>query len=48
LEQRLADPALYSSPDPSLMQALTKRQAELAEQIETAEHRWLELQTSLD
>ncbi len=48
LEQRLADPVLYSSPDPSLMQALTKRQAELSAQIETAEHRWLELQTSLD
>jgi ATP-binding cassette subfamily F protein 3 len=48
LEERLADPALYSSPDPTLMQSLTKRQAELSAQIDTAESRWLDLQDSLE
>jgi ATP-binding cassette subfamily F protein 3 len=48
LEQRLADPALYSSPDPSRMQSLTKRQGELSADIEAAESRWLELHAELE
>jgi ATP-binding cassette subfamily F protein 3 len=48
LEQRLADPALYSAPDPTLMQSLTKRQAELSAQIEATETRWLELHEELE
>lgn len=48
LEKRLADPALYASPDPTLVQSLTQRQTELSAHIETAEARWLELQAELD
>ncbi len=48
IEQRLADPALYSNPDATLTQSLTKRQSELSTQIDAAELRWLELQEALD
>ncbi|BAL26707.1 ATP-binding cassette domain-containing protein [Azoarcus sp. KH32C] len=48
LDARLADPALYSSGDTSQLQTLLKRQAELAEWIETAELRWLEISETLE
>jgi len=48
LDERLADPALYAMPDKTELQALLKRQAELAQSMETAEMRWLEIQEQLE
>jgi ATP-binding cassette subfamily F protein 3 len=47
LEQRLADPALYSGGDPGLLQTLNNRQAELAKAVAEAEDRWLEAAEAL-
>jgi ATP-binding cassette subfamily F protein 3 len=48
IDARLADPALYSGPQAGEVPALNKRQAELAERIEEAELRWLELHEALE
>jgi ATP-binding cassette subfamily F protein 3 len=48
LDERLADPALYVSPDRTLLEGLHKRQAELAEAITAAESRWLEIHEVLE
>jgi ATP-binding cassette subfamily F protein 3 len=48
LEQRLADPLLYEPAQRAQLQALSKRQAELARGIEAAEMRWLEIQEALE
>ncbi len=48
LDERLADPALYTGADATLLQSLLKRQAELAACIDEAELRWLEIEESLD
>ena len=48
LDQRLSDPALYSNPDRTLLESLLKRQAQLADDIENAEMRWLEIQEQLE
>ena len=48
LDERLADPALYASPDKTELQALLKRQSELAQSVENAEMRWLEIQERLE
>ncbi|WP_341676927.1 ATP-binding cassette domain-containing protein [Niveibacterium sp. SC-1] len=48
LDQRLADPALYTSGDSAQLQTLLKRQAELAGWIEEGEMRWLEIQDELE
>ncbi|HJV28796.1 MAG TPA: ATP-binding cassette domain-containing protein [Aromatoleum sp.] len=48
LDARLADPALYTSGDTSQLQTLLKRQAELADWIDTAELRWLEISETLE
>jgi len=48
LDTRLGDPALYTSPDRTLLESLLKRQAQLAGEIETAELRWLEIQELLE
>lgn len=48
LDNQLADPDLYAQSDKSLLQDLLKRQAELTQQLETAEMRWLELQEMLE
>jgi ATP-binding cassette subfamily F protein 3 len=48
LDDQLADPALYAAPERERIEALNRRQAELAGQIETAETRWLEIQDGLD
>ncbi len=48
LDQRLADPALYQQPGGETLAALTRRQAELARQIDDAEVRWLEVQGRLE
>jgi ATP-binding cassette subfamily F protein 3 len=48
LDTRLADPALYVTPDRTLLEGLLKRQAELAAAIAQAEDRWLHLQDALE
>ena len=48
LDERLGDPALYASPDRTLLESLLKRQAQLATDIENAELRWLEIQEELE
>jgi len=48
LDTRLADPETYRSNDRPLVEALGKRQAELATNIESAEMRWLEVHEALD
>jgi ATP-binding cassette subfamily F protein 3 len=48
IDHKLADPDLYAQSDKSLLQDLLKRQAELMQQLETAEMRWLELQEMLE
>ena len=48
LDERVADPTLYTGPQAGEVQALLKRQAELAQQIEAAEERWLEVQAELE
>lgn len=48
LEARLADGELYSASDKSELQQLLKKQAELAQQIETAEERWLDVMAQLE
>ncbi|MCK9284496.1 MAG: ATP-binding cassette domain-containing protein [Rhodocyclaceae bacterium] len=49
LDQRLADPALYShGADGTLLQSLLKRQSELAANIDGSELRWLEIQETLE
>lgn len=48
LEAQLADPALYEKNDAALIQKLNQEQADVAEKIDTAEMRWLELQEQLE
>ena len=48
LDERLADPALYTGPEAGDVPKLLKRQAELTDRIDTAEMRWLELHEALD
>ena len=48
LDQRLADPALYSGAERGLVTGLLARQAELAGAIEQAEQRWLDIHTLLE
>ena len=48
LEAQLADPALYEKNDGALIQKLNQEQAAVAEKIDTAEMRWLELQEQLE
>ncbi|MFY9329008.1 MAG: hypothetical protein WAO76_13490 [Georgfuchsia sp.] len=48
LDTRIADPALYTNPDRSLLEQLLKRQTDIAQSIETAEGRWLQTQEALE
>ncbi len=48
LDNRLADPELYTANDRPLIESLNQRQAELSSAIETAEARWLEIHEKLD
>ena len=48
LDERLADPDLYTGPEAGEVPRLLKRQAELAERIDEAELRWLELHEALE
>jgi len=48
LDERLADPGLYADPNSALLQDLLKRQAQLANDIDVAEMRWLEVHEALE
>lgn len=48
IDERLADPSLYTVAQKTGLQDLLKRQAELAQAIAQAEERWLELQEQLE
>jgi ATP-binding cassette subfamily F protein 3 len=48
LDTRLADPALYQNASTSDLRNMAARQTELAQWIDTAEHRWLEVQAALE
>jgi len=48
LERQLADPALYATPGRARLDGLERRRQELAAAIESAELRWLEVQTALE
>ncbi|MGZ8261708.1 MAG: ATP-binding cassette domain-containing protein [Methylotenera sp.] len=47
-DERLNDSALYTAADKTALQQLLKKQAELSNQIEIAEERWLELHELLE
>ena len=48
LDTRLGDPALYQNASTADLRTMAARQAELAQRIDTAEHRWLEVQGELE
>jgi ATP-binding cassette, subfamily F, member 3 len=48
LDERLADPAIYSGGQSEELQTLLRRQTELTERIDEAELRWLELHEALE
>ena len=48
IDNQLADPAFYASPDPEKLRILTTRQQELAASIEAAEQRWLDVHAELE
>ena len=48
IDAQLADPAFYANPDPARLRELTTRQQQLAQDIDTAEQRWLEAQAELE
>jgi ATP-binding cassette subfamily F protein 3 len=47
IDESLADPSFYESPDPDKLKALALRQTELTRLIEGSEQRWLEVSTEL-
>ncbi|MDP1536547.1 MAG: ATP-binding cassette domain-containing protein [Burkholderiales bacterium] len=48
IDSQLADPAFYASPAPEKLRTLTTRQQQLAQDIDVAEHRWLEVHAELE
>jgi len=48
LDEELADPAIYTSPDRAGLETKLKRQAQLDADIGTGEERWLEIQMELE
>ncbi len=48
IDESLADPSFYESPDPDKLKGLALRQTELTRLIAEAEHRWLEVNETLD
>ncbi|HEV7800947.1 MAG TPA: ATP-binding cassette domain-containing protein [Burkholderiales bacterium] len=48
IDESLADPSFYESPDPDKLKGLTLRESELSRLIDEAEHRWLEVSTELE
>ncbi|MEK6592883.1 MAG: ATP-binding cassette domain-containing protein [Pseudomonadota bacterium] len=48
LDEQLADPAFYASPEVDQMKGLVLRQQEVSRRIDEAEQRWLELHAELE
>jgi ATP-binding cassette, subfamily F, member 3 len=48
IDETLADPSIYESPDPDKLKGLALRQTELTRLIDEAEHRWLEVHGQLE
>jgi ATP-binding cassette, subfamily F, member 3 len=48
LDDKLSDSALYTGSDSAQVPALLKRQGELAQGVDEAEERWLEIQAELE
>ncbi|TBR08343.1 MAG: ATP-binding cassette domain-containing protein [Rugosibacter sp.] len=48
LDAQLADPALYTAPDKTLLQTFTQRQTQLTTEIASTEERWLALQEQIE
>jgi ATP-binding cassette subfamily F protein 3 len=48
IDESLADPSFYESPDPDKLKGLALRQTELVRLIADAEHRWLDVNEALD
>ena len=48
LDARLADPAIYQSPDKAALQKSTARQADLVRLLGEAEEKWLVLHEELE
>ena len=48
IDEALADPSIYESPNPDSLKALVLRQSELVRLIDEAEHRWLEVHAELE
>jgi ATP-binding cassette subfamily F protein 3 len=48
IDESLADPSFYESPDPDKLKGLALRQNELTRRIADAEHRWLEISEALE
>ena len=48
LDEQLADPVFYTSPDIDQLKGLVLRQQELTRLIDEAEHRWLEVHAELE
>jgi ATP-binding cassette subfamily F protein 3 len=48
IDESLADPSFYESPDPDKLKGLALRQNELTRLIADAEHRWLEVHEALE
>jgi ATP-binding cassette subfamily F protein 3 len=48
LDEQLADPAFYASPDVDQLKGMVLRQQAVTQRIEEAEHRWLEVHAELE
>ncbi|HET9664494.1 MAG TPA: ATP-binding cassette domain-containing protein [Burkholderiales bacterium] len=48
LDEQLADPAFYASPDADQLKGVVLRQQTVTRRIEEAEHRWLEVHAELE
>jgi ATP-binding cassette subfamily F protein 3 len=48
LDEQLADPAFYASPDPDQLKGVVLRQQAVSQRIAEAEHRWLEVHAELE
>ena len=48
IDETLADPSIYESPDPDHLKGLALRQNELTRLIDEAEQRWLEVHEELE
>ncbi|MNC85683.1 putative ABC transporter ATP-binding protein [compost metagenome] len=48
LDEQLADPAFYASPDPDQLKGVVLRQQAVTRRIDEAEHRWLEVHAALE